>query len=92
MTSTNPLPDIRRAAAYGRISEDDLDRREGVDDQFSRSEAHIERRGWDYAGTFRDDDVSAWSGKQRPGYEALVQYRRRARGHGRCPASGPAVA
>ena len=72
MTSTNPLPDVRRATAYGRISEDDLDRREGVDDQLSRSEAHIERRGWDYAGTFRDDDVSAWSGKRRPGYEALV--------------------
>jgi site-specific DNA recombinase len=72
MTSTNPLPDVRRAAAYGRISDDDLDRREGVDKQLSRSEAHIERRGWDYAGTFRDDDVSAWSGKRRPGYEALV--------------------
>src|SRR4051794_37168577 len=72
MTSTNPLPDVRRAAAYGRISEDDMDRREGVDDQLSRSEAHIERRGWDYAGTFRDDDVSAWSGKPRSGYEALV--------------------
>src|SRR4051812_38888620 len=37
--STNPLPDVRRVSAYGRISEDELDRREGVDHQLSLSEA-----------------------------------------------------
>jgi site-specific DNA recombinase len=70
--TTSPLPDVRRAAAYGRISEDDQDRREGVDDQLSRAEAHIERRGWDLMGSFRDDDLSAYSGKPRPGYDALM--------------------
>jgi DNA invertase Pin-like site-specific DNA recombinase len=66
------LPDVRRAVAYGRISEDDLDRRDGVDDQLRRAEAHVERRGWDLVDTFRDDDLSAYSGKPRPGYEALM--------------------
>jgi len=66
------LPDVRRAAAYGRISEDDLDRREGVNDQLARAKAHIDRRGWDYVTAFRDDDVSAYSGKPRPGYDALM--------------------
>jgi DNA invertase Pin-like site-specific DNA recombinase len=73
VTSSTVLPDVRRAAAYGRISEDDLDRRDGVDDQLARAEAHIDRRGWDLAGTFRDDDISAYSGKSRPGYDALMR-------------------
>jgi len=66
------LPDVRRAAAYGRISEDDQDRREGVDDQLRRAQAYIERRGWDLVDSFRDDDVSAFSGKPKPGYDALM--------------------
>lgn len=69
---TDLLPDVRKAAAYGRISEDDLKRGEGVDHQLTVGEAHIQRRGWDLAGLFRDDDTSAWSGKDRPGYKALV--------------------
>ena len=72
MTSTSPLPDARRAAAYGRISKDDLDNREGVDDQLVRAEAAIERRGWAFMASFRDDDISAYSGKRRPGYDALM--------------------
>jgi DNA invertase Pin-like site-specific DNA recombinase len=63
---------VRRAVAYGRISEDDQDKREGVDEQLTRAENHIERRGWDHIGSFRDDDISAYSGKPRPDYDALM--------------------
>ncbi len=66
------LPIIRRAAAYGRISEDDQDKREGVDEQLTRAEAHIDRRGWDLMDSYRDDDLSAYTGKPRPGYAALM--------------------
>jgi DNA invertase Pin-like site-specific DNA recombinase len=68
----DPLPAARRAAAYGRISEDDQDKREGVDEQLTRAQVHIERRGWDLMASFRDDDLSAYSGKPRPGYDALM--------------------
>src|SRR3712207_3770652 len=67
-----PLLAACRAAAYGRISEDDQDEREGVDEQLARAEVHIERRGWDLMASFRDDDLSAYSGKPRPGYDALM--------------------
>ncbi len=30
------------------------------------------RRGWDLMDSFRDDDLSAYSGKRRPGYDALM--------------------
>src|SRR4051794_13659859 len=66
------LPTARRAAAYGRISDDDQDKREGVDEQLARAEVHIERRGWDLMASFRDDDLSAYSGKPRPGYDTLM--------------------
>jgi site-specific DNA recombinase len=69
---TGILPAVRKAAAYGRISEDDQDKREGVDEQLSRAESHAARRGWDLVGSWRDDDLSAYSGKPRPGYDALM--------------------
>jgi site-specific DNA recombinase len=31
-----------------------------------------ERKGWTIAGSYVDDDVSAWSGKRRPQYERLL--------------------
>jgi site-specific DNA recombinase len=43
-----------------------------VDDQLVRAEAHIDRRGWYLVDSHRDDDVSAYSGKPRPGYDALM--------------------
>jgi site-specific DNA recombinase len=72
MMTESMLPAVRRAAAYGRISEDDQDKREGVDDQLSRAVTHIGRRGWDLIESFRDDDLSAYSGKPRPGYDRLM--------------------
>jgi site-specific DNA recombinase len=64
---------VRKAAAYGRISSDPEDTREGVDWQLAQAAEHIDRRGWMHVDTFRDDDTSAWSGKARPGYAALVE-------------------
>lgn len=67
------LPDVRHAAAYGRLSEqDDPNNTDSVDGQLERALAHIGRRGWDDVGTFRDDDVSAYSGRPRPGYDRLM--------------------
>jgi DNA invertase Pin-like site-specific DNA recombinase len=31
------------------------------------------RRGWDIAGTYTDNDISAYSGKLRPGYRRMLQ-------------------
>lgn len=35
--------------------------------------AEAERRGWPVAAEFVDDDVSAYSGKNRPGYRAMLE-------------------
>src|SRR3954462_6952803 len=72
------------AAAYGRISEDDDLKGEGVNEQLHLGVLRIESdprwmltsASWPAtapAGTFRDDDISAYSGKPRPGYDALMR-------------------
>jgi DNA invertase Pin-like site-specific DNA recombinase len=43
-----------------------------VNEQLRRAESHAARRGWDLVGSWRDDDLSAYSGKPRPGYDALM--------------------
>jgi site-specific DNA recombinase len=60
-----------RAAVYVRISRDPEGLRAGVDRQRADCLAECERRGWDPI-VFEDNDVSAYSGKPRPGYEAML--------------------
>lgn len=62
----------RRAAIYTRISLD----AEGEGLGVARQEADCRRRaaelGWDVVAVHQDNSVSAFTGKTRPGYEALV--------------------
>jgi site-specific DNA recombinase len=64
---------MARAAIYARISDD----REGSGLGVARQEADCrqlcERRGFDVTETLVDNDLSAYSGKPRPGYRRLVE-------------------
>ena len=61
-----------RAAAYVRISNDPEGRRAGVDRQRSDVLDLVERRGWELTDVYEDNDTSATSGVDRPGYRALL--------------------
>lgn len=60
------------AAVYLRISQDRDGTLLGVDRQREDCEAHAATLGWTVAHTLIDDDLSAFSGKRRPAYEALL--------------------
>lgn len=62
----------RRAAVYARISKDPTGTALGVERQRADCTALVEARGWDLAGIYIDNDVSAYSGKRRPEYERLL--------------------
>jgi DNA invertase Pin-like site-specific DNA recombinase len=60
-----------RAIIYCRQSKD---REEGIADQAAKCTALVRARGWDLVHVpFTDNDVSATSGKRRPGYERAMQ-------------------
>lgn len=61
------------AAVYVRISNDQTGRGLGVERQLEDCTALAERHGWKIAKTFEDNDISAYSGKTRPGFEAMLQ-------------------
>src|SRR5665647_1244582 len=61
-----------RAAIYARISEDRSGEAEGVARQLTDCRALAQLRGLDVVGEFTDNDMSAWSGKPRPGWEAVL--------------------
>lgn len=59
-------------AVYLRISQDRLGLELGVDRQRADCATLAAGRGWADVREFADNDVSASSGKRRPGYEALM--------------------
>jgi site-specific DNA recombinase len=61
-----------RAGIYARISADRDGTRLGVERQESDCAALCAARGWEVAHTYVDNDVSAYSGRTRPGYEQLL--------------------
>jgi len=63
---------MTRAAIYARISRDRAGAGLGVDRQAAECRELATRRGWDVVATFIDNDISAFSGKVRPQYEALL--------------------
>lgn len=63
----------RAAAIYARISQDRAGEGLGVKRQLADCHAEAERRGWPVVAEFVDDDVSAYSGKNRPGYRAMLE-------------------
>ncbi|HEY5455487.1 MAG TPA: recombinase family protein, partial [Acidothermaceae bacterium] len=61
-----------RAAIYARISEDTAGEARGVARQLEDARALAQARGWETVSEFTDNDISAFSGVRRPGYEALM--------------------
>jgi site-specific DNA recombinase len=63
---------MTRAAIYTRISDD----REGtglaVERQREDCEKLCDSRGWTVAATYTDESISAYSGKLRPNYQAMI--------------------
>lgn len=61
-----------RAAIYCRISQDREGAGLGVDRQRQDCVKLCEDRGWEVIAVYEDNDLSAYSGKRRPGYETLL--------------------
>src|SRR6478609_4559422 len=66
-----------RAAVYTRISEDHTGQGLGVTRQLEDCTALADRLGWDVVARFDDNDISAYNGKHRPGFEALLDAMKR---------------
>jgi len=64
---------VQRAAIYARISSDRDGDQLGVRRQLGDCEALAARRGWEVAGRYVDDDVSAYSGRVRPEYRRMLE-------------------
>lgn len=62
----------RSAAIYCRISRDRAGAGLGVDRQRTDCEELAVRLGWAVTAVYTDNDLSAYSGKPRPGYRALL--------------------
>jgi site-specific DNA recombinase len=62
----------RRVAIYTRISQDREGAGLGVERQEADCRALAEQLGWTIVAVHADNDLSAYSGKPRPGYEALL--------------------
>lgn len=60
------------AAIYVRISQDRTGQGLGVGRQEVDCRGWAERHGWTVAELYADDDLSAYSGKARPGYRRLL--------------------
>jgi site-specific DNA recombinase len=63
----------RAAALYLRISKDTVALGLGVDRQRHLCTRLAERLGWPIAATYEDNDISAYSRKTRPGYQAMCE-------------------
>jgi DNA invertase Pin-like site-specific DNA recombinase len=61
-----------RCAIYCRISQDREGAHLGVDRQAEDCRELAARMGWTVVQVFEDNDISAYSGKPRPGYRALL--------------------
>jgi site-specific DNA recombinase len=62
----------RRVAIYTRISQDREGAGLGVERQEADCRALAEQLGWTIVAVHADNDLSAYSGKPRPGYEQLL--------------------
>lgn len=61
-----------RAALYLRISRDDTGEGLGIERQEQDCRQVCARRGWSVTQRYADNDISAYSGRFRPGYTALL--------------------
>lgn len=63
---------MTRATIYLRQSEDKTGDEAAVSRQLADCRALCDSRGWTIVDTFTDNDISATTGKRRPGFEALL--------------------
>src|SRR4249920_1550944 len=61
-----------RAAVYVRVSRDKTGAGLGVDRQEADCRAKAAELGWTVVAVYADNDLSAYSGKPRPGYRRLL--------------------
>jgi DNA invertase Pin-like site-specific DNA recombinase len=61
-----------KAAVYTRISADQTGEGLGVERQLKECLLLADRLGWEVVARFDDNDLSAFSGKRRPGFEAML--------------------
>lgn len=70
------------AVIYARISQDRTGAGLGVDRQITECRALADRLGWHVVDVHTDNDLSAYSGKPRPGYRRLLADVRSGRARG----------
>jgi site-specific DNA recombinase len=61
-----------KAAIYTRISEDPNGEKLGVQRQLDDCLELAAQLGWEVVARYDDNDISAYSGKRRPGFEAML--------------------
>jgi DNA invertase Pin-like site-specific DNA recombinase len=61
-----------KALVYVRISHDPEGKRSGVERQRKDCVSLVEERGWTAIGVLEDNDRSAYQGKQRPGWNEVI--------------------
>lgn len=66
-----------RVASYARMSQDISGEMLGLQRQVDECTALAEQNRWEIARRFDDNDLSAFSGKTRPGFEALLESMKR---------------
>ena len=69
--SEDALPPVR-AAVYCRISDDRVGAGLGIARQLEDCERLAAERGWSIVGVYEDNDISAYGGRRRPGYQGLL--------------------
>jgi site-specific DNA recombinase len=67
------MTDVVPAAIYTRISHDPDGAKLGVSRQQHDCESFCSQRGWEVHKIYEDDDISAYSGKNRPAYRELLE-------------------
>src|SRR5688572_7056192 len=60
-------------AVYARISQDRAGEGLGIRRQVEDCRAEAERRGWRVAEEYIDDEISAYTGRVRPGYRQMLE-------------------
>ncbi|MGQ1796990.1 recombinase family protein [Kocuria oceani] len=74
---------MQRAIIYARISQDRTGAGLGIERQFTECVEFAEQHGLQVVERLADNDISAYSGKRRPGYQELLDVPSQGVGSGR---------
>jgi DNA invertase Pin-like site-specific DNA recombinase len=67
-------PSLTTAVIYARISQDRSGEAQGIERQVSACKALAQAKGFTVVEVFTDNDISASTGKVRPGFEKLLRH------------------